>query len=206
MKKLLSFTVAIMALSAGAARAADVMSDPAYDWSGFYSGVHFGYAQVDGTYFADTVGNEDLDVNGARFGTLGGYNFQSDNIVFGIESATSFGNLSDSTPTIDKFKIGIESTLRARVGVGMDRFLPFISGGAALVKATSNDFGTGKDSNYHLGFVVGGGLEYAVNDNIRIRGEYLYENFGKKTYHIGRFNDTAKWDQHIVRAAVIWAW
>ena len=206
MDKFLSLAAVFMALSAGTARSADVVSDPAYDWTGFYSGVDLGYAWVDGRYFIDPGGAVDIKTDGVRFGTLGGYNFQSDNIVFGIESDTSFGTLKDSNIAIDAFKIGIESTLRARVGVSFDRVLPFATAGVALAQASSNDIGIGKDSNYHLGLAVGGGLEFAATDHLRLRGEYLYESFGKETYHIGSFNDTAKWDQQTVRAAVIWAW
>ena len=206
MNKIFSVAAVFTALSAGTAHSADVMSDPAYDWTGFYSGIHAGYAWVDGTYFAAPATNFTLNADGVRFGTLGGYNFQSDSIVFGIESDTSFGTLKDSNATIDEIKIGIESTLRARVGVSMDRLLPYVTAGAALAQASSNQFGLGKDKNYHLGFVAGGGLEYAATDHLRLRAEYLYESFGKETYHIGPFNDTMKWDQQTLRAAVVWAW
>ena len=43
-------------------------------------------------------------------------------------------------------------------------------------------------------------------DGSRVRAEYLYESYGKEKYDIGPFNDTLKWDQHIVRAAAIWVW
>jgi outer membrane immunogenic protein len=206
MKKFFGVAAMVIALSTGAARSADLMSDPAYDWTGFYSGVHLGYTSLDGTYFADTVGNFKLKADGAQFGTLGGYNFQTNNIVLGVESDTSFGSLKDSNATIEEFKVDMASTLRLRAGVSVDRLLPFVSGGLALAHARSTDVGVGRDSNYHWGFAVGGGLEYAATDHLRVRAEYLYENFGKETYHIGRFNDTSKWDQHIARAAIIWAW
>jgi outer membrane immunogenic protein len=206
MKNFFGFAVLALALSAGTARSADVMSDPAYDWTGFYSGVDLGYASAKGNYFADTVGDYDLKTSGARFGTLNGYNFQSDNIVFGIESDTSLGTLNDSNATIDEIKIGIESTLRARVGVSMNRLLPYVTAGAALAQASSNQFIWGKDKNFQLGFVAGAGLEYAATDHLRLRAEYLYENFGKETYHIGPFDDTINWHQQTLRVAAIWAW
>ena len=206
MKKLLSSAVAVLALSAGAAAAADVMSDAVYDWTGFYSGSHADYASVDGTYSVPGPVDFDIKDNGARFGTLGGYNFQSDNIVFGLESDSSFGTLKDTNLAIDSFKIGLEATARGRVGVTFDRLLPFVTAGVALANATSHGGRLGKDSNYHLGFVVGGGLEYAATDHLRLRGEYLFESFGKETYNLGGRLDRAKWDQQTLRAAVIWAW
>jgi outer membrane immunogenic protein len=206
MKTLLSATIAMLSLSAGLAAAADVMSEPIYDWTGFYSGIHADYASVDGTYSVPGPVNFDIGDSGARFGTLGGYNFQSDNIVFGLESDSSFGTLKDTNPAISSFKIGLESTVRGRVGVAFDRLLPFATAGVALASAKSNGGGIGNDSNYHFGFVVGGGLEYAATDHLRLRGEYLFESFGRETYSLGGRVDTANWDQQTLRAAVIWAW
>jgi outer membrane immunogenic protein len=206
MKKFFAAAILCTALSTGIAHAADAMSDPAYDWTGFYSGVSVGYSELDGTYFVDPAGNTDLKDDAVRFGTLSGYNFQSDNIVFGVESDTTMGTFKDSNATVEKIRISFESTLRARLGVSMDRLLPYVTAGAALAQASANDFNFGKDKNYQLGFVAGAGLEYAATDNIRLRAEYLYENYGKERYDIGAFNDTMKWDQHIIRAAAIWVW
>ncbi len=206
MRRLIAAAVFFTTLTSGVAHSADVMSDPAYDWTGFYSGVSLGYSEIDGTYFVNGFGNFDVSDDAIRFGTLSGYNFQSDNIVFGIESDTTMGTFKDSNAQVEKIRVTFESTLRARLGVSMDRLLPYVTAGAALAQASANNFGVGKDKNYHLGFVVGGGLEYAATDQIRLRAEYLYENYGKEKYDMGRLDDTLKWDQHIIRAAAIWAW
>ena len=205
MKKFFAAAILCTALSTSAAHAADVLADAAYDWSGFYSGIQLGYSELDGTYFQDPAGNFDIKDSTIRFGSLSGYNFQSDNIVLGLESDTTFGTFSDITP-LARFKVGIESTVRARVGVAMDRVLPFVSAGVALADANARRGGIGKESNYQLGFAAGAGIEFAASDRIRLRAEYLYENYGKQKYDIGAFNDSAKWDQHVVRAAAIWAW
>ena len=208
MNKFFGVAAIAVVLSAGTAQSADLMSDPAYDWTGFYSGVDLGYSSADLHYVLAGGTTFNTNSNGVRFGTLGGYNFQTDNIVLGIESDTSFGTLKDFNPTIEKFRIDLESTFRARAGVSVDRFLPFVSAGAALAHASSYDNcgACGKDSNYQLGLAVGGGLEYAATDHLRLRAEYLYESFGKEKYQLGIFTDHAKWDQQVARAAVIWAW
>ena len=206
MIKILNFAAVFMALSLGAANAADVVPESTYSWTGFYSGIHVEYTSVDGNYFADTVGDFDIGAEGVKFGTLGGYNYQSGNLVFGLESDSGFGSIKDSNAVIESYKIGLEGTARSRMGFAFNRVLPFVTAGVALAEAKSTDQGVGADSQYHLGLVLGGGLEFAATDHIRLRGEYLFESFGKETYNIGIFNDTAKWDQHVARAAVIWAW
>lgn len=209
MKKLLAAIAVILPFQMNSVLAADIMPDPAYDWTGFYSGLHVGYGDFDGTYFIDSgAGNTDINGNGVVGGTLGGYNFQSDSIVFGIESDTTLTDLDDTIAggAID-FDVNLESSLRGRLGVAFDRFMPFVTGGVALAHAKSDNSAVGdSDKNYHLGFVIGGGLEFAATDHVRLRAEYLYSDFGKETYNIGVFNDTAKWHQHVARAALIWAW
>lgn len=157
----------------------------------------------------------DFKAKNLSFGTLGGYNFQSgDNWVFGIESDSTFTNLKDefvAPATIASFRVKMEGSLRARVGFAHDRFLPFITAGIGIANGKTSDNISGSDKNIHLGFVAGAGLEYALTDHFRIRGEYLYKNFGKETYDmvdpaIGPVSDIVKWDEHVARAAFIYAW
>ena len=56
-------------------------------------------------------------------------------------------------------------TVRGRLGVAVDRALLFGSGGFAYSDRTT-------------GYAVGGGVEYAVTNNITLRAEYLYVNLG----------------------------
>ena len=39
-----------------------------------------------------------------------------------------------------------------------------------------------EDSNWHSGFVVGAGMEYAITQNWRVKGEYRYWDGSKETY------------------------
>ncbi len=56
-------------------------------------------------------------------------------------------------------------TVRGRLGVAFDRVLVFGSGGFAYNDRTT-------------GYAVGGGIEYAITNNITLRAEYLYVNLG----------------------------
>jgi outer membrane immunogenic protein len=91
-------------------------------------------------------------------------------------------------------------TVRGRLGYAHDRFLPYITGGLAYgeIKSTLTVGGTTFDtgggtpvfvasssasastSAVHIGFAVGGGVDWAVNDRWMLRAEYLYLNFADK--------------------------
>lgn len=80
-----------------------------------------------------------------------------------------------------------QATLRGRLGWAEDRWLAYVTGGAAVsqirLDTTFSDTSraNGRDSNTDTkwGWVLGLGGEYALSDNWTIRGEYLYADFGK---------------------------
>lgn len=63
-------------------------------------------------------------------------------------------------------------TVRGRLGYAFNRFFAYGTGGFAY-------------SNRNTGYAVGGGLEYAITNNISLRGEYLYVNLrsGSQTFN-----------------------
>lgn len=128
----------------------------------------------------------------------------TDGILLGIEADVSFGEADDAFSVIDDFDIEPEASLRFRLGLPQERFLPYVTLGAAFADGNSSDVIFGNDSELHLGLAAGAGLEFALTDAIALRGEYLFESFGKATYDLSMFNDTAEWDEHVLRAALIW--
>jgi outer membrane immunogenic protein len=191
-------------LRAGGAFAADMDVSAPYDWSGFYAGGHIGQSWAEGHYDVDAVGTFAFEADALRFGVLGGYNYVTDGILVGIEADVSFGEADDAFSVIDDFDIEPEATLRLRLGLPLERFLPYVTLGAALADADSSDVIFGNASELHFGLAAGAGFEFALTDAIALRGEYLFETFGKATYEIASFNDTAEWDEHILRAGVIY--
>ena len=75
-----------------------------------------------------------------------------------------------AAPTVfyNQRRLDYYGTVRGRLGYAFDRFLAFGTGGFAY-------------SNNGTGYAVGGGLEYALTNNITIRGEYLYVNLDRGT-------------------------
>ena len=77
------------------------------------------------------------------------------------------------------------TTVRPRVGVVLDRWLIYVTGGLAFETFITNDsfalaagFAGFDKRSTRTGETIGGGLEYAVLDSWTLRLEYLYLNFG----------------------------
>ncbi|QTL02308.1 porin family protein [Aquabacter sp. L1I39] len=151
---------------------------PVFSWTGFYIGANAGYAWGSGKGAADYYG---VSPDGWFGGGQVGYNYQfQNNMLVGVEADLQGSDISGSANNVNS-KLDYFGTVRARLGYAYDRFLPYVTGGLAYGKNTINDFGY-SDSNTHVGWTVGGGLEYAITNNWTARAEYLYVDLGKKTY------------------------
>ena len=216
------FAIGLMAstiLMSAAANAADV-SDPSYDWSGFYLGATVGYGFGDTEHFNPPGRTGDLSIDGIVGGIESGYNFQSGALVFGIENSFSLSDISGShgpalfNPGPNSFNCGTGpcitevdwlSTSRFRFGYAIDNLLPFVAGGLAVggVDATiPGDPTLTAGESTQIGWTVGGGLEYGFDPNWSAKVEYLYVDLGKWRYDNNGSNFSADATFSIVRAAV----
>lgn len=205
MKRILSALLAgagSAALTLASAQAADLPSrkmapfyeaPPLFTWTGFYAGASAGL-----NFGQFTEGGQGFFNNaiGGLYGVQAGYNYQSGAFVVGGEADINFGSVNGtSSPFPGANATGNvtgDGTLRVRFGYALDRALLYITGGyaGANMKGSVADFrGPGtifsSQSNYLNGFVVGGGLEFAVTNNVSIKGEYLFKDFGSATYFSG---------------------
>ena len=85
-------------------------------------------------------------------------------------------------------------TTRARLGYVAtpdNRLMIYATGGVAYGGGSSsftafdtfNDLlFTGSPSSSRVGWTIGGGVEYAITNNVTIKGEYLYYNLGSKSF------------------------
>jgi outer membrane immunogenic protein len=207
MKKIL--TAALLASVATSAFAADLPTRkgpppapayyaPPFSWTGFYVGINGGGA------FTDVRGNQFIgggsvfgSPSGGMAGGQVGYNYQINQFVFGIEGSLDWADLSKSRTfadgSSDKLQVDSFGTVLGRVGwAAWDRTLFYVAGGyaGADVHAGSfNDAATGisygGSSGWQSGYAVGGGIEYAVTNNISVKGEYLFSQLEGKTYYGG---------------------
>lgn len=180
---LLSTLLAVPAMAADLSRPAPapapvVSAPPVFSWTGFYIGGNAGYSWGKGKDAADFYG---LDPSGWSAGGQVGYNYQFvNNVLVGVEADLQGGDISSGAYGLSS-KLDYVGTVRARLGYAFDRVLPYVTGGLAYGKNTITDFGF-SDSNTHVGWTVGGGVEYALTNNWTARAEYLYTDLGSKTY------------------------
>jgi outer membrane immunogenic protein len=108
-------------------------------------------------------------------------------------------------------------TVRGRGGIAFDRFLVYGTGGVAFgTGPTINTFnpfliGAGpffnnlnNNSNWRVGYAVGGGVEYAFLNNWSVKLEYLFTDLGRTNNNNGFFfnNNNFRERNHIVRAGL----
>ncbi len=209
--KLTSFlTFAAVAGFAGAASAADIYQPPppisspiyvpapAFTWTGAYIGLHGGYAwgSANAEFASGDDGARDFKPNGWFGGGQIGANWQTpSNLVLGIEGDIAAAGLSDTFSGPGAFggtveasqKVSALASIRGRLGYAAGNWLPYVTGGVAFAHAKREYDGPGgpaSPENWHTGWTIGAGLEYAMSQNWTIRGEYRYSDFGSKNYAV----------------------
>lgn len=211
MKRILLAVLACVSVHATAASAADVMDESTFDWTGLYVGANAGYAfgGEDDVGISPRIGGVgDLELNGI-FGGLGvGYNYQIDQIVLGVEGDIQLSGISDSDSNglyDTENDVNYFGTLRGRAGWAFDQTLLYATGGLAFgdfdyeVKGGNVSI----DDNFsNWGYVVGAGVEQAIDENLSIKAEYLYANFGEEDLEEGGFTTHATPDFHLARIGV----
>ncbi len=194
-----------------------------YDWSGMYVGGWVGSACIDGNLHDNTQaavigGTLPFDFKNAgcgfKGGVVAGYNYQVEDIVFGIEGDWGKSNAivtNEDAGARYTFALDSIATIRGRVGFAMDDTLLFLTAGGAWARGDLNSTVGGQPDHLqhdHYGWTVGGGMEHAVTDQLRIRVDYLYTKLADGNYSspCGACNVDIKWgDEHEARAALIWA-
>ena len=161
--------------------AAPMVEPPLNTWSGPYAGVTLGYG-FNGTTTPITGDIDDND--GFVGGVFGGYNFQQDLFVYGIEGDIGYGNIKGDNG-ITETESGLEGSLRARMGVAVtdDVLLYGTAGGAAQRLEVSDPFGS--DSQGMVGWTAGGGVDVKFTESVFGRVEYRYTDFGSADFNTG---------------------
>lgn len=163
----------------------------AFQWSGFYAGVNGGYGF--GTLSREPVAGGVVTENntgGWNLGAQAGYNMDMGGFVLGGEADLQWSSIAYEAPIPggNTLKASVDGygTLRARAGVTFDRVMPYVTGGVAVGNTTVSETTPGNvvtsQTNTHLGWTIGAGLEAAATDNITFKAEYLYVDLGAKTF------------------------
>ncbi|WJR78976.1 outer membrane protein [Bradyrhizobium sp. NP1] len=219
---------ALLIGAAGNAFAADMpvkaMPPPAlaiYNWTGFYIGANVGggWERGTGDLIATSGGiaiptavaggtiprNLNLSPSGVVGGGQAGYNWQINQIVFGLEtdlqasgirqSVTIFHPAVVAPPLFPTINTGLTSldwfgTVRGRVGYAWNNFLLYGTGGFAYGGTTDSGtsqtvppppFGSGSVGATRTGWAAGAGFEWGFIGNWSVKGEYLHIDLGSST-------------------------
>lgn len=163
-------------------------------WTGGYLG---GYGEYKwGDFSALPTQNAD----GFGGGVYGGYNWQTENFVYGAEADIGYSGV-DATAGGLTAKQGLNGSLRARLGLDINPFMVYATGGVAATRAKLSN-AVGSDSKTMIGWTAGAGAEAFVTENITTRVEYRYSNYGSENFNLGGANVSSGFDDQSVRVGI----
>jgi outer membrane immunogenic protein len=202
MRKLTLSLLALTALT-GAAAAADlpaqkappVAPESAINWTGAYGGVQLGGASgATDLYLPSSAYSGSWNNSGFIGGGHLGYNYQYKSFVFGVQGSFDLLSVSGTLNNYANFAPNIFTarsyhdwlaSVDGRVGYAVKNYLFYAIGGYAFVANNSvlsvNAAQVASVSNTINGYDVGGGVEYAINNQWSARAEYRYYNFNHNT-------------------------
>ena len=188
-----------VAFIAGRAHAADLPNVPGLysepgsaaglTWAGSYAGLQIGAGQMAGEATSNTKSK--YDRGGFAGGIYAGHNWEMSRFVLGLEADLTYlghkKSFSHSTLGHVKVQNNWSAGLKGRIGLPIDRFMPYLSAGmtASDFKMTAN--GTRKESA-NLSINLGAGLEYALSDKMHLRADYSLNGLSHDTENFGGAN------------------
>lgn len=190
--------LAIATLFAVIQPALPVQADEGRNRSGFHVGGHVGYlfgnaraTLGDPTGIASAGGASSY--GGMSGGLQAGYeHYFPSRLMLGLELDGSFPDYLDDPQVLSyratatgtaSEELEFMASLRGRIGYDMGGWTPFVTGGIAWASTRFSrvDLTTGNEdanpSNIRLGYVLGGGLDYRLDQRWSARAEYLYTSF-----------------------------
>jgi outer membrane immunogenic protein len=211
MKKVVFGALALVAIGAGPALAADLPARvytkapqmvAAYDWSGFYIGLDGGggwarkcwdISNNFGRAINPSIREGCHDATGGMAGAQVGYRWQSAMWVFGVEAKGDWADYRGSstsnafTNVINQSKVDSIGIFTGQVGYAMNNVLLYAKGGAAVAGDKYNGVITTTGvtfdaaSETRVGGYLGIGIEVGVTPNVSIAGEYGHAFMGSKS-------------------------
>ena len=180
------------------------------DWRGFYLGLNAGgqFGQSEDTDLDGYNANANRGQNWkyGEFGFSGGaqmgFNWQWHSLVLGPEVDAGYMNLhghgvqpvSPGDDTSGKNDSDFFTTFRGRLGFALDHWLFYATGGGIAVNETvrvvDNDVTPpagpavidARQTDFALGYTVGGGIERMIGCHWSVRAEYLYFNLASESF------------------------
>lgn len=168
-------------------------SDTSLNWSGHYAGGFVGYGGGDYKQGVSNLGQDGakVSVDGALGGLRYGHNWQKSNLVFGFDLSISSGidgstsqtpsgsywkcNTGDCNVSINSLAMG-----RGRLGALLNpNTLVYGAAGLSIGDIEGGIYDSVQQgSSTAVGYTVGLGVEYKINQKISLYGEANYVDLG----------------------------
>jgi outer membrane immunogenic protein len=192
------------------------------DWNGAYIGAHVGagWGNVDIT---DVGGGDGGDIDeidtyslaGWLAGVQAGVNFQMDSIVVGLEGDIAWTDISgdsgDADEDILETDVNWLGTVRGRLGFAADSFLLYGTAGVAFAGVDSTLIDTWADpdnvitnNGSRVGWVAGIGAEAMVTEDLSLKAEFLYHDFGSEDFDFGGEEGTQSLNVSTFKVGLNW--
>ncbi|WP_088345300.1 MULTISPECIES: outer membrane beta-barrel protein [Rhodomicrobium] len=168
--------------------------------------VDYGVPVVNGAFACEPAGYcgdpFDYDGSGWAGGTQIGFNFPVRGLIVGIEGDAAHIDMNDeeckersiTDSDVAGIRYGWYGAVTGRIGVPLYRSLIYAKGGVAFAEIKNfaadidkldngiffiDDTSVTNSKHTDTGWTVGGGIEYALRGNLRLKAEYMYADFGK---------------------------
>ena len=168
-----------------------IIAPAVMDWTGPYLGVILGYGT--GTKFWDNNpygawGTTTHNVRGVLAGVEAGFRFGA-GLVVGVEADWAWTNANGASACgpAGAYNCATDldwlATVTGQLGFGAGNVLPYVEGGLALARENFTVTGPGlgtplTGSITNRGWVVGGGVVFAMDTGLYFKAEYNFMNFG----------------------------
>jgi outer membrane immunogenic protein len=196
---------------------------PVKDWSGAYVGIHGGFVgtgvksngatpNIPALNFTNPIPNAPVvgknsnrntkSTNSFGGGIQAGYNFQSGNIVYGVEAEGTIGSSGGKKSAANlKAEQTARGALKGKLGYSFGSTLVYATAGVAVAPTrfsspaiaatlTTPAIRAGKKTVNNIGPLVGLGVEHRLTEQLSVKGEVEVASFGKTKLNLpaGRTN------------------
>ena len=198
-----------------------VSTERAFEWTNYHVGVQGGFAagnEVQQSFPAEAGG-----FSGWLFGGNAGFDYQFDpHWVAGIETDYSLSDIEQTHFFFggdNNLKIQDVGTARGRLGYVWEYYMAYLTGGYAWGDLRDFEFHTAPQLSPSAAatttvglhrYAVGAGMQWAATNNLMLKAEYLYVDFGSPTTllqfpaPVGTSGGTSRMWIHTVRAGADW--
>lgn len=179
-----------LVLLSGSAWAADLavgppMTEPGFDWTGYYAGLQAGYGWGRSDVSGATNPGAAFDVDGGFVGGHVAGLWQFNQAVVGARAELDYASIDGSAALAPgSVSTGVRwlGAIDGEAGVALDHWLVYGVAGVAFAGTETSLEGATPfaRAKTDAGWTLGAGIDYALTDNVIVGAQYRYYDFGKE--------------------------